>query len=187
MSWEKKRIPDFDHTCCVQGLNITTSQNSITEMGIGPHAAGYKKNYKPVKLKYFLQSDIAQKIFNHVNTDWLIISLLNTVIEKNYSLENRVWRQTSGWVTCAKPSRRNTDLGVSHTFSWRFQAKTTQNTLAMLYWKFLRKKKTIIKCFIWICYLPEIGFPVVKVENLYFQFFSSFTEPILTDFQYVVE
>ena len=34
MSWEKKkRIPDFDHTYCVQGLNITTSQNSITENG----------------------------------------------------------------------------------------------------------------------------------------------------------
>ena len=29
-------------------------------------------------------------------------------------------RQTSGWVTCAKPSRRNTDPGVSHTFSRRF-------------------------------------------------------------------
>ena len=33
MSWEKKRIPDFDHTYCVQGLNITTSQNAITENG----------------------------------------------------------------------------------------------------------------------------------------------------------
>ena len=30
---KKKRIPDFDHTYCVQGLNITTSQNSITEKG----------------------------------------------------------------------------------------------------------------------------------------------------------
>ena len=30
---KKKRIPDFDHTYCVQGLNITTSQNSITENG----------------------------------------------------------------------------------------------------------------------------------------------------------
>ena len=27
------RDPDFDHTYCVQGLNITTSQNSITENG----------------------------------------------------------------------------------------------------------------------------------------------------------
>ena len=30
---KKKRIPVFDHTYCVQGLNITTSQNSITENG----------------------------------------------------------------------------------------------------------------------------------------------------------
>ena len=29
----KKRVPDFDHTYYVQGLNITTSQNSITENG----------------------------------------------------------------------------------------------------------------------------------------------------------
>ena len=27
---KKKRIPDFDHTYWVQGLNITTSQNSMT-------------------------------------------------------------------------------------------------------------------------------------------------------------
>ena len=38
----------------------------------------------------------------------------------NYSLENRIWRQTSGWVTCAKPSRQYTDPGVSYTFSRRF-------------------------------------------------------------------
>ena len=43
-------------------------------------------------------------------------------------------------------------------------------------------EETIIRCFVWTCYLPEIGSPVVKVENLYFQFFSSFTEPILRDF-----
>ena len=30
---KKKRVPYFDHTYCVQGLNITTSQNSITENG----------------------------------------------------------------------------------------------------------------------------------------------------------
>ena len=30
---KKKRVPHFDHTYCVQGLNITTSQNSITENG----------------------------------------------------------------------------------------------------------------------------------------------------------
>ena len=52
----------------------------------------------------------------------------------------------------------------------------------MLYRKFLRKKNTIIRCFVWICDLPEIGCPVVKVENLYFQFFWCFTEPILAIF-----
>ena len=30
---KKKIIPDFDHTYCVQGLNTTTSQNSIAENG----------------------------------------------------------------------------------------------------------------------------------------------------------
>ena len=30
---KKKGDPYFDHTYCVQGLNITTSQNSITENG----------------------------------------------------------------------------------------------------------------------------------------------------------
>ena len=29
----KKRLPDFELTYCVQGLNITTSQNSIAENG----------------------------------------------------------------------------------------------------------------------------------------------------------
>ena len=28
---KKKRIPDFDHTYCVQGLNITTSQTVCTD------------------------------------------------------------------------------------------------------------------------------------------------------------
>ena len=137
MSWEKKRIPDFDHTYCVQGLNITTSQNSITENGnrlnslywykaivrcthlvarilqhgckfsrwlmvnkrssqtVHHHSAAKfqsmlqdKKNYQPVKmLKYLLYfwycaKKLNTNIFNHVNTDWLIISLLNTFTEK---------------------------------------------------------------------------------------------------------
>ena len=96
-------------------------------------------------------------IFNHVFTDWVIISLLNTYVEKILKLGNRMWRQTSDWVTCAKPSKRNTDPDVSHTFSRRFSNKTTQNALAMLYRKFLRKKNIIIRCFVWICDLPDIG------------------------------
>ena len=55
-----------------------------------------------------------------------------------------MWRQKSGWVTCAKPSRRNTDPGVSHTFSRRFWKQNYPKYVsdAMLYRKFLRKKKT---------------------------------------------
>ena len=128
MSWEKKRIPDFDHTYCVQGLNITTSQKSITENGnrlnslycykvivrcthlvarilqrgckfcswlklkkISNQTVHHQPatkfafmlqdiNYKPLKLKIPSAFLIWRKkkitnIFNHVNTDWLIISL----------------------------------------------------------------------------------------------------------------
>ena len=32
-------------------------------------------------------------------------------------------------------------------------------------------EETIIRCFVWTCYLPEIGFPVVKVET----FISNFS------------
>ena len=35
-------------------------------------------------------------------------------------MENRIWRQRSGWVACAEPSTRNTYPGVSHTLSLRF-------------------------------------------------------------------
>ena len=49
------------------------------------------------------------------------------------------------------------------------------------------KKNTIIRCFVWIRDIPEIGSPVVKVENLYFQFSLSFTEPIFADFWYAVK
>ena len=146
MSWEKKRIPDFDHTYCVQGLNTTTSQNSIAENGNRLNSLywykaivrcthlvarilqhGYKfsswlkvnkisnqsvqhqsatkfdcmlqdiKKLQAYKTKNtFCISEIAQKkviyTFNHVNTDWLIISLLNTVIEKKIT----AWKTECG-------------------------------------------------------------------------------------------
>ena len=57
----------------------------------------------------------------------------------------------------------------------------------MLYRKFLRKRAKFIACFVWICDLPETGHPVVKVENLYREFLSSLTEPILADFYYDVK
>ena len=94
-----------------------------------------------------------------------------------------MWKQTSGLVTCATPSRRNPDPGVPHTFSRRFLKQNYPKYISDVVSKILKEKKnTIIRCFVWIYDLPEIGCPVVKVENLYSQFFSSFTEPILADF-----
>ena len=89
-----------------------------------------------------------------------------------------MWRQTSGWVTCAKPSRRNTYPGVSDTLSPCFLKQNYPKYVSDVASKILEKKKTIIRCFVWICDLPEIGSPVLKVENVYCQFFSCFTEPI---------
>ena len=103
-------------------------------------------------------------IFNHISTDWLIISLLNTVIENNYGLENRMWRQTNGWVTCAKPSRQNTDPGVSHTFSRRFLNQNYPKYISDVVSKILEEKKNY-QMFYLNLWSPEIGFPVVKVEN----------------------
>ena len=51
-----------------------------------------------------------------------------------------MWRQTSGWVACAKPSNETlTQVFLTH-FVGVFQNKATQNNLAMLYRKFLRKQ-----------------------------------------------
>ena len=89
-----------------------------------------------------LRKKAITNIFNHVNTDWLIISLLNIVIEKkNWSLENRIRRQTSGWVTCAKPSRRNTNPSVSHAFSRRFSKQNHSKYISDVVSKILEKKK----------------------------------------------
>ena len=155
MSWEKKKNPWFNHTYCVQGLNITTSQNSITENGNGlnslywykaivrcthlvarilQHGCKFSSRLKVNKISNqtvhhqsatkcdsmlqdikrlqackaentFCISDIAQKKNK-------ITNIFKCRHGKNYSLENKMWRQTSGWVTCAKPSRRNTDQVV---------------------------------------------------------------------------
>ena len=93
-----------------------------------------------------------------------------------------MWRQTSGWVTCAKPWRWNTDPGVPHTFSRRFLKQIYPKYISDVVSKIIEETTTIIRCFVWICDLPEIGCPVVKVENLYFLdceqflFFSKFVE-----------
>ena len=60
--------------------------------------------------------------------------------------------------------------------------------ISSVVWKILEEKKnTIIRCFVRSRDLPEIGSPVAKVENLYFQFSLSFTAPILADFWYAVK
>ena len=50
-------------------------------------------------------------------------------------------KQTSGWVTCAKPSRRNTDPVVSHTFSRRFLKQNYPKYISYVVSKILEKKK----------------------------------------------
>ena len=82
-----------------------------------------------------------------------------------------MWRQTSGWVTCAKLSKRNTDPGVFHTFSRRFSKQNYTKYISDVVSKILEKKATIIRCFVWICDLPEIGCPVVKDEIFIANFF----------------
>ena len=88
-----------------------------------------------------------------------------------------MWRQTSGWVTCAKPSRRNTDPGVSHTFSRGFSKQNYTKYIGDVVSKIIEKKATIIRCFVWICDLPDIGFPVMKDEI----FIANFSHVSRTD------
>ena len=53
-----------------------------------------------------------------------------------------MWRQTNGWVTCAKPSRRNTEPRVSHTFSRRFLKQNYPKYVSDVLSKILEKKRT---------------------------------------------
>ena len=53
-----------------------------------------------------------------------------------------MWRQTNGWVTCAKPSRRNTKPRVSHTFSRRFLKQNYPKYVSDVLSKILEKKRT---------------------------------------------
>ena len=79
-------------------------------------------------------------IFNHVNTDWLIISLLNTVIEKKLQLGKQKVR-TNEWLGNLCKAVKTKHWPRCFSFSRSFKTKTNQNTLAMLYRKFLRKKQ----------------------------------------------
>ena len=113
---------------------------------------------------WYCAKETITNIFNHVNTDWLITSLLNTVIHSVFQALIFFWRQTSGCVTCAKPSRRNTDPGVPHIFSRR----SLKTKLPKIHQRCCIEnscgKNTIIRCFFWIRDLPEIASPVVKVK-----------------------
>ena len=53
-----------------------------------------------------------------------------------------MWRQTNGWVTCAKPSRRNTEPRVSHTLSRRFLKQNYPKYVSDVLSKILEKKRT---------------------------------------------
>ena len=85
-------------------------------------------------------------ILNHVNTDSLLISFWNTVIEKIQAWK----RQTRAWVTCAKPSRQNKNPGVSYTFIRSLLRQHYPKYISDVVSKILKKKNTIIRSFVWI-------------------------------------
>ena len=53
--------------------------------------------------------------------------------------------------------------------------------------KILKKKRQLSDLLSEFVIFPEIGCPVMKVENFYCQFFSCSTEQILADFEHVVK
>ena len=83
---------------------------------------------------------------NHFNTDSLLISFWNTVIEKIQAWK----RQTRAWVTCAKPSRQNKNPGVSYTFIRSLLRQHYPKYISDVVSKILKKKNTIIRSFVWI-------------------------------------
>ena len=62
-----------------------------------------------------------------------------------------------------------------------FQNKTTQNTLAMLYRKFLRKKPQLSDVLYEFVIFQKLGVLWWKMK-IFIANFSRFTEPILADF-----
>ena len=74
------------------------------------------------------------------------ITYTNTVIEKNSSLESRMWRHTRGGVTCEKPSGQHNDPGVSHTFSRRFLKQNYPKYICDIVG--VRKKNAITRSFV---------------------------------------
>ena len=80
-------------------------------------------------------------------TDYVIISFLNTIIEKKWSLENRMPedRWVAGYHVQSRQDETLTQVFLAHLVRFFFLNKTTQDTLVMLYRKFLRKKTIILK------------------------------------------
>ena len=75
-------------------------------------------------------------------------------------------RQTCGCVTCAKLSRQNTDPSISDTLTRHFLKQNYPKDISDIVYKILIKKLSY-HTFVGIGDFPEIGFPVVKVENFY--------------------
>ena len=135
---------------------------------------------------------------NHVNKDWLIISILNTVIEKTI----KAWKtesETDEWLgnLCKALKTKHWPTCFSHILSAVFKTKLPKKHYRCSIENSWEKRTQLSDqprsqgrrepwergCYqTWICDLPEIGCPVVKVENLYCQFFTSFTELILAEF-----
>ena len=75
-------------------------------------------------------------------------------------------RQTCGCVTCAKLSRQKTDPSFLDTFTRHFLKQNYPKDISDVVYKSLITKLSY-QTFVWIGDFPEIGFPVVKVENFY--------------------
>ena len=143
------------------------------------------KNHKPVKLlEYLLHFWYSAKksivyIFNHDNTGGLIISLLNNVIEKELKLGKQNVK-TDEWLSNLCKAVKTKHWPIQLAFLKKKKQKYPKCISDEK--KFWEKQKTHNYHWVWICDLLHIGFPVVKVKNLNWQFFSCFTEPILADF-----
>ena len=142
------------------------------------------RNHKPVKLlEYLLHFWYSAKksivyIFNLDNTGGLIISLLNNVIEKELK-HGKQNVKTNEWLSNLCKAVKTKHWPIQSAFFLKKQKYPKYISDEKKFWE--KQKKHNYQC-LWICDLLDIGFPVVKVKNLYWQFFSCFTEPILADF-----
>ena len=115
-------------------------------------------------------------IFNLVNTDCLIFPVKYRH-RKNPGFENWQWRQTRGWVTCAKSSRRNTHPGVSHTFIRRLLKQNYPKYISEVVSKILKKKTQLSDLLSEFVIFLKLGFLWWKLKIFIANFFSCFTKP----------